>query len=83
MALKVGEESVFLAATVPLLLSLNRRSIVFCQVAFPHISESTERVKFLTKPVDSSLKFAYSKVSSAFSYDAAFLCYYQQFDCFT
>ena len=38
----------------------------FCQVAFPHISESTERARFLSAPVDSSLKVAYSKVSSVF-----------------
>ena len=40
---------------------------VFCQVAFPHISETTKRAKFRLAPVDSSLKVTYSKVSSVFS----------------
>ena len=67
MTLCAGEEIIFLATTVPLLLSDNHNRGVFCQVAFPHISESTERAKFLSAPVDSSLKVAYSKVSSVFS----------------
>ena len=67
MALCAGEEIIFLATTVPLLLSDNNNRGGFCQVAFPHISESTERAKLLLAPVDASLKVAYSKVSSVFS----------------
>ena len=67
---------------VPLLLSDNHNRGVFCQVAFPHISESTKRATFRITPIDSSQKVAYSKVSSVFSWDAAFLCYCQKCDCF-
>ena len=67
MTLYAGEEIIFLAITVPLLLSDNNNRGAFVQVAFSHISESTERAKFRTAPVDSSLKVAYRKVSSGFS----------------
>ena len=66
MTLGIGEEIIFLATSVPLLLSDNHNRGVFCQVAFPHISESMKRAKFWMAPVDSSLKVAYSKVSSVF-----------------
>ncbi len=36
----------------------------FAKVAFPHISESTERANFRMAPVDSSLKVACTKVTS-------------------
>ncbi len=66
MTLYASEEIIFLAATVPLLSSDNHNHGVFCQVAFPLISESTKRANFRIAPVDSSLKVAYSrpKVSS-------------------
>ncbi len=40
MTLSAGKEIIVLAATVPLLLSDNHNRGVFCQVAFPYISES-------------------------------------------
>jgi hypothetical protein len=47
--------SVFLATTVALLLSVNHSLGVFCQVAFPHILESTKRLNFRLASVNSPL----------------------------
>ncbi len=68
LALLNAAKTVFLAATVPVLLSdIITTMAYFAKVASPHISESTERAKFRMAPIDSSLKVAYCKVSSAFS----------------
>ncbi len=61
---KPAKKSSSFAATFPLLLSDNHNRGIFYQVAFHHISESTKQAKFRMAPVDSSLKVAYSKVSS-------------------
>jgi len=66
LALWAGEESVFLCATAPLLLSINHNCKRFCQVTFPHMSESTKHTKFEMAPVDSPLKAAYDLLSLQF-----------------
>jgi len=55
-ALSKAQETVFLAAIIPMLLSVNHHREAFCQVAFPGISESTKHAKLRVLPVD-SLKF--------------------------
>ena len=64
LGLSNAEEIVFLAATVPLLLSVKHNRDVFSQVAFTHIPESTKRAEFRVGPVDSTRKVARSKVAA-------------------
>ena len=45
LALPNAEEIVFLAATIPLLFTVDHHHGVFSEVAFPHISERTKREK--------------------------------------
>ena len=52
-ALAKDKETVFLAAMIPILLSVNHHREAFCQVAFSGISESTKHAKLRVLSVDS------------------------------
>ncbi len=52
-ALSKSQETVFLAAINPMILSVNHHREAFCQVALPGISENTNHAKLRVLPVDS------------------------------
>ena len=65
LGLSNAEDTVFIAATTPLLLNFNhQRELLLLSCVSPYLRHSTKRTKLRMLPVDSLMKVAYSKESS-------------------